>query len=114
MPALPVRRTTGLPTAWKRQLPLVVTVIEFLSHTNKLSGAGQESYRKKQSEILASNASLVEIDYEPLPAASDCFDAIKDGAPLAHEGSSSNVAARIPFSKYSKWTSDLSRGRFVK
>jgi hypothetical protein len=40
----------------------VITVIEFLSHSNKSPGPGQKQYRKKQREILASSVSLVEID----------------------------------------------------
>ena len=40
----------------------VVTVIEILSRANKLPGAGQEQYRRKQDEVLNSSASLVEID----------------------------------------------------
>jgi aerobic carbon-monoxide dehydrogenase large subunit len=41
--------------------------------------------------------SLVEIDYEPLAAASDCLAAIDPSAPLVHSGTPSNIAARIPF-----------------
>jgi Protein of unknown function (DUF4058) len=40
----------------------VVTVIEFLSPANRLSGAGRTSYEQKQLEILQSEACLVEID----------------------------------------------------
>jgi hypothetical protein len=40
----------------------VVTVIEFLSPSNKSGGTGQEKYMEKQSEVLRSDASLVEID----------------------------------------------------
>jgi hypothetical protein len=40
----------------------VITVIEFLSPTNKCGGPGQEKYFQKQQEVLASDASLVEID----------------------------------------------------
>jgi hypothetical protein len=40
----------------------VVTVIEFLSPTNKSGGAGQTKYLEKQAEVLCSDASLVEID----------------------------------------------------
>jgi len=40
----------------------VVTVIEFVSPTNKLPGKGRKLYRKKQKEVIASGASLVEID----------------------------------------------------
>jgi len=41
-------------------------------------------------------AALVEMDYEPLPAVSDCTAAMMPGSPLAHAGSSSNIAARVP------------------
>jgi hypothetical protein len=40
----------------------VVTVIEILSPSNKVQGAGRVSYLKKQEELRAGNVSLVEID----------------------------------------------------
>ena len=40
----------------------LVTAIEFLSPSNKIGRTGQDAYRKKQKDILASRASLVEID----------------------------------------------------
>lgn len=40
----------------------VVTVIEFISPTKKLPGEGRDQYLKKQGDILAARASLVEID----------------------------------------------------
>lgn len=40
----------------------VLTVIELLSPTNKRPGAGREQYLRKQAEVLASRASLVEVD----------------------------------------------------
>lgn len=40
----------------------VVTVIEFLSPSNKAPGPGQELYLQKQSEALAADTNLVEID----------------------------------------------------
>jgi hypothetical protein len=40
----------------------VVTVIEFLSPSNKSPGPNREQYIRKQREICASNANLVEID----------------------------------------------------
>ena len=40
---------------------------------------------------------LVDISYEPLPAISDCKDALKPSAILAHVDAKSNVAARVPF-----------------
>jgi len=41
----------------------VITVIEFLSPSNKTGGEGQRRYLEKQSQVLQSDASLVEIDF---------------------------------------------------
>jgi carbon-monoxide dehydrogenase large subunit len=47
---------------------------------------------------LAEDAvSLIEVEYDILPVASDCLDAIAPGAALAHEGTTTNVCARIAF-----------------
>jgi carbon-monoxide dehydrogenase large subunit len=44
-----------------------------------------------QSRAIAEDAAaLVEVDYEPLPAISDCRAALRPGAPLAHRSKSSN------------------------
>jgi hypothetical protein len=40
----------------------VVTVIEFVSPTNKLPGEGRDQYLKKAHDVVAAGASLVEID----------------------------------------------------
>ncbi len=40
----------------------VITVIEFLSPTNKVPGEGQDLYLAKQREVIAAASSLVEID----------------------------------------------------
>jgi len=48
--------------------------------------------------IAEDAAALVEVDYDPLPAASDCLDAIEPGAPVVHAGTTTNIGARIPFS----------------
>lgn len=40
----------------------VVTIIEVLSPANKAPGEGRQQYRRKQGEVLASAAHLVEID----------------------------------------------------
>jgi len=40
----------------------VITVIEFLSPSNKVKGDGQELYLQKQHEVRTAGASLVEID----------------------------------------------------
>jgi carbon-monoxide dehydrogenase large subunit len=47
--------------------------------------------------IAEDAANLVELDYEPLPAASDCLAAIEPSSPRVHAGTPSNIAARIPF-----------------
>jgi len=46
--------------------------------------------------IAEDAAQLVEVDYEPLPAVSDCRAALDAGAPRAHYGDESNTAARFP------------------
>ena len=49
----------------------VITVIEILSPSNKLSGVGRDQYEKKRLQVLGSQTNLVEIDLlrtgEPLP-----------------------------------------------
>jgi hypothetical protein len=40
----------------------LVTLIEILSPSNKLSGPDRDAYRRKQLEVLRSDASLIEID----------------------------------------------------
>src|SRR5262249_14381273 len=50
-----------------------------------------------ESRYLAEDAAqLVAVDYEPLPAVSDCRAALEKNSPLAHAGAESNVAARFP------------------
>ena len=46
--------------------------------------------------IAEDAAQLVEVEYESLPAVNDCRAALEAGAPLAHSGAESNVAARFP------------------
>jgi aerobic carbon-monoxide dehydrogenase large subunit len=41
-------------------------------------------------------AALMQVDYKPLPAVSDCAAAMMPGSPLAHAGTSCNIAARVP------------------
>lgn len=40
----------------------LVSVIEFLSHANKLPGEGREQYRRKRNELIAARVNLIEID----------------------------------------------------
>jgi hypothetical protein len=54
--------TEGFIEIRERDGGRVVTVIEFLSPANKAGGEGTRVYRAKQSQILHSDTSLVEID----------------------------------------------------
>jgi carbon-monoxide dehydrogenase large subunit len=50
-----------------------------------------------ESRYLAEDAAqLVEVEYTPLPAVSDCRAALEKGSAVAHDGAESNVAARFP------------------
>ena len=40
----------------------LVTVIEFLSPTNKLSGPNRDQYRRKRDELIATKVNVVEVD----------------------------------------------------
>jgi hypothetical protein len=40
----------------------LITVVEFLSPTNKLPGLGRDQYRQKRSELLAARVNFVEVD----------------------------------------------------
>jgi carbon-monoxide dehydrogenase large subunit len=49
-----------------------------------------------QSRALAEDAAaLVDVDYEPLPAISDCRAALRAGAALAHRGKTSNLLVEL-------------------
>lgn len=57
-----VEITEGFLEIRERSGGKLVTAIEFLSPSNKLTGPGREKYLEKQREVLRSDASLVEID----------------------------------------------------
>ncbi|MFO0950986.1 MAG: DUF4058 family protein [Isosphaeraceae bacterium] len=71
LPALDAERVPYLEIR-DRSGQTLITVIEFLSPSNKRPGADRESYLAKRREILASPAHLVEIDLlrggRPMPA----------------------------------------------
>ena len=46
--------------------------------------------------IAEDAAQLINVDYDPLPAVSDCLAAIDEGAPVAHQTGDNNIAARVP------------------
>ena len=45
--------------------------------------------------IAEDAAALVVIDYDPLPVVADCVAALEPGAPVAHRGAASNLAAEL-------------------
>jgi carbon-monoxide dehydrogenase large subunit len=49
-------------------------------------------------QVAEDAAALVAVDYEPLAGIADAAAAIEPGAPLAHAGAKSNIAARMPIS----------------
>jgi carbon-monoxide dehydrogenase large subunit len=46
--------------------------------------------------IAEDAAALVTVEYDPLPAVTDCRSAIEADAPPVHQGSNTNIAARLP------------------
>lgn len=70
----------------------VVTVIEFLSPSNKVAGQGRDLYLRKQQEVIAAGASLVEID---LTRAGDrVFSVPAERIPLSHRTTYQAVVRR--------------------
>jgi hypothetical protein len=63
----------------------LVTVIEFLSLSNKLPGPGQEQYRQKQRELREAGVNLVEVDL--LRAGDWVLQAPRDRIPVKHRTS---------------------------
>jgi carbon-monoxide dehydrogenase large subunit len=90
----PAMQTTRLPM-------LVPNPYSKISRTQFALAQGEVCYVGEpiavvvaESRHLAEDAAaLVAVDYEPLPVASDCRDAVKKGAPLAHLNAADNKAA---------------------
>ena len=60
----------------------VVTLIEYLSPSNKVPGEGQDLYFEKRQEVLGAGASLVEIDLTR--AGRRALSVPQDRIPLSH------------------------------
>jgi carbon-monoxide dehydrogenase large subunit len=90
----PAMQTTRLPM-------LVPNPYSKISRTQFALAQGEVCYVGEPIAVVFADsrhlaedaAALVTVDYEPLPAASDCRDAVKAGAPLAHLGAPDNRAA---------------------
>ena len=80
-----------------RAAPLPPDVTPFALARDEVAFAGEAvAVVIAQSRALAEDAaSLVAVDYQPLPAVSDCRAALAPGAPLAHQGKKSNLLIEI-------------------
>jgi carbon-monoxide dehydrogenase large subunit len=88
-------------------IPMILPVLGIAAFRTQLCLARDEvSYAGQTIALVVANsryiaedaAALVTVDYEVLPAISDCRDALKPGAPGVHSDLASNLASRIPMS----------------
>src|SRR6202023_3777554 len=86
-------------------IPMILPVLGIKACRTQLCRASEEVAYAGQTValVVADNryvaedaAALVAIDYEVLPAISDCRDALKPGAPPVHSDLDTNLASRIP------------------
>src|SRR5258706_3364114 len=90
----PAMQTTRLPM-------LVPNPYSKISRTQYALAQGEVCYVGEPIAVVLADsrhlaedaAAAVVVDYEPLAAASDCRDAVREGAPLAHLGAPDNKAA---------------------
>jgi carbon-monoxide dehydrogenase large subunit len=95
----------GITFNQRTQVPLVKDKVRHLGEAVALVVA--------ESRYLAEDAvELIEVDYEPLPAAVDLERSLAPGAPLVHEDLSSNVAAHVVQQK-GDWESARTRAALV-
>jgi carbon-monoxide dehydrogenase large subunit len=73
------------------QLPADVTPFVLAKDEVAYVGEAVALVVARSRAIAEDAATRVEVDYEPLPAVSDCRDALRAGAPLAHSRKSSNL-----------------------
>jgi hypothetical protein len=108
----------------------VITVLEFLSPSNKRRGAGQELYLAKQAEVLGSDTSLVEIDLvragqrvlalpsDDIPFAhrQDCLACAREGGSATGEaqGRTATVAGRGSAARGSRPSGGRGRSRTIQ
>src|SRR5712671_7689159 len=88
-------------------IPMILPVLGIAAFRTQLCLARDEvSYAGQTIALVVADsryvaedaAALVVVDYEVLPAISDCRDALKPGAAPAHADLASNLAASIPMS----------------
>jgi carbon-monoxide dehydrogenase large subunit len=88
-------------------IPMILPVLGIAAFRTQLCLARDEvSYAGQTVALVVADsryiaedaAALVAVDYEVLPAISDCRDALKPGAAPVHSDLASNLASRIPMS----------------
>jgi aerobic carbon-monoxide dehydrogenase large subunit len=86
------RLVVGLPSSsYKQDLNRPVLAIDEVVHVGEAVALVVADDRY----VAEDGAALVEVDYEPLPAAADCKAALADGAPKAHRASPHNLLAEF-------------------
>ncbi len=95
-----------LPGPMAREpIPMILPVLGIKAFRTQLCLAREEvSYAGQTVALVVADdryraedaAALVVVDYEVLPAISDCRDALTAGAPPVHSDLASNLASRIP------------------
>ena len=113
---LPPRMATG-------QIPMLVPNPSIRTPRTQLALARHEVCYVGQTiaVVIADNrylaedaAAAVAVDFEVLPAVSDCRDAAKPGAACAHSDLASNIAAVVPMSLWRRRRGICARGARVR
>src|SRR5690348_11536760 len=88
-------------------IPMILPVLGIKAFRTQLCLARDEvSYAGQSVALVVADtryiaedaAALVAVDYEVLPAISDCREALAPGAPAVHSDLTTNLASRIPMS----------------
>src|SRR5712691_967114 len=93
---MPLLANDRLPLQFRTaQLPPDITPIVLAKDEVAFVGEAVAVAIAQTRYIAEDAAALVAVDYEPMPAVSDCRQALAAGAPLAHRGRKSNVMTEI-------------------
>ena len=85
----PLLTAERLPLQFRTaQLPARITPLVLAKDEVAYVGEAVALVVARSRAVAEDAATRVEVDYQPLPAMSDCRDALRPGAPLAHSGKS--------------------------
>ncbi|NIQ40264.1 MAG: molybdopterin-dependent oxidoreductase [Proteobacteria bacterium] len=84
----PKKMFLGVAPPFQDQMPLEGDKVRYVG--DEVAAVAAES-----EEIAEKALEFIEVHYEALPAVFDPFEAMKDGAPLIHEGKEKNIAAVV-------------------